>query len=92
MIISFNFLTLSLLVCFMYKRYILQSSKILYSLKQKSHKYEWAAEQHQQVSANRETFTLAIFAKLTALDPSNYYENLFKDKVDSQLSALINCL
>ena len=76
----------------MYKQYMSQSSRILFSLKQKAHKYEWAAEQLQQVTTNREAFTLSIFDKLVALDPSHYYENLFKDKVDSQLSELINCL
>ena len=76
----------------MYKQYISESSRILFSLQQKAHKYDWAAEQHHQVTSNREAFTLAIFEKLTALDPSGYYENLFNDKVDSQLSALINCL
>ena len=76
----------------MYKQYITQSSRILFSLKQKAHKYDWAANQLQQVTTNREAFTLSIFEKLVALDPTRYYENLFKDKVDSQLSDLINRL
>ena len=76
----------------MYKQYIRRSSRLLFSLQQKANKYEWAQTQHQQVTANRERFTDAIFSKLTALDPAKYYEKLFKDKVDTQLSGLINSL
>ena len=76
----------------MYKRYINQSGQILFSLQKKAHKYEWAASQLREVTMNRETFTSSIFDKLTALDPTKYYENMFKDKVDTQLSSLINSL
>ena len=56
------------------------------------HEYDWAAKQLQQVTSNREAFTIAIFDKLAALDPSHYYENLYKDKIDNQLSSLIDKL
>lgn len=76
----------------MYKQYIRRSSRVLFSLQQKADKYDWARYHHQQVTENRETFTNSIFDKLTALDPANYYSKLFKDKIDLQLSNMMNNL
>ena len=73
----------------MYKQYIRRSSRLMFSLQQKSTKYEWARKYYQEVTDNREIFTNSIFAKLVALDPAKYYEKMYKDKVDTQLSSLI---
>jgi len=64
----------------------------MFSLYKKSAKYQWAAEMHETYLATRELLANTIFERLVALEADGYYASLFKNKLDEELSVLINKL
>ena len=64
----------------------------MFSLYKKSAKYQWAAEKYEVYSAARELLANTIFDRLVALEGDGYYASLFQNKLDEELSDLINKL
>ena len=66
-----------------------QSHQVLFSLKAKSTKYQWANDMHIAATNDRARMANSLFFKLCSLDTTQYYQGLYDSFTEDQLSALV---
>ena len=58
----------------------------------RSRKYDWAATKYDKIMNDRERAANILFDKLIELETDGYYAKLYQQKIDEELSSLIQTL